>query len=296
MTDFALDGLPALSRSTVDRADASRDDVELLAKGWKEAALVVIDERGRARLVDDVLHLGRTSDLGEAPVDGAVFLGVQDDTAYWAVRGPGAEDWQDLRMCGALLSDTDAGLMTAAVGLLAWHDLSNFCARCGSPTEAVRAGWARRCTGCGHEEYPRTDPAVICLVHDGDSHVLLARQPVWPAERYSVLAGFVEVGESLEACVEREVGEEVGVAVRSVRYLGSQPWPFPRSLMVGFSALADRDAPLVLAEGEIEHAKWVHRDEVRAAFAAGGAIPGLGLPGASSIAHRMLAAWANVQL
>ncbi|MCP3798527.1 NAD(+) diphosphatase [Allokutzneria sp. A3M-2-11 16] len=296
MTDFALDGLPALSRSTVDRADALRDNAELLSKGWKEATLVVIDERGRTRLADDVLHLGSTGDLSDAPVEGAVFLGVQDETAYWAVRGPGAEDWQDLRMCGALLSDTDAGLMTAAVGLLAWHDLSNFCARCGSPTKAIRAGWARQCTGCAHEEYPRTDPAVICLVHDGDSHVLLARQPVWPAERYSVLAGFVEVGESLEACVEREVGEEVGVAVRAVRYLGSQPWPFPRSLMVGFSALADRDAPLVLAEGEIEHAKWVHRDEVRAAFAAGGAVPGLGLPGASSIAHKMLAAWANVVL
>ena len=126
-------------------------------------------------------------------------------------------------------------------------------------------------TGCarrsGHEDYPRTDPAVICLVHDGAERVLLARQPVWPEGRFSVLAGFVEAGESLEACVLREIHEEVGVPVREVSYLGSQAWPFPRSLMVGFQAVADADAPLRPAEGEIAEAMWVTRDELRAALA-----------------------------
>jgi NAD+ diphosphatase len=136
-------------------------------------------------------------------------------------------------------------------------------------------------------------------VHDGADRVLLARQPIWPPGRYSVLAGFVEAGESLEACVRREIHEEVGVTVRDVRYLGSQAWPFPRSLMVGFHALADVDQPLVPADGEIEDAIWVTRAELRAALARGdwagqpeeGGRPLL-LPGRVSIARSMLDSWA----
>ncbi len=124
--------------------------------------------------------------------------------------------------------------------------------------------------------------------------VLLARQPVWPPQRYSVLAGFVEVGESLEACVRREIEEEVGVLVDRVRYLGSQPWPFPRSLMLGFSAVADPSVPLRPADGEIEEARWVHRDTVRAALESEtGAVEGLLLPPGVSIAYRMLRGWAQ---
>jgi NAD+ diphosphatase len=122
---------------------------------------------------------------------------------------------------------------------------------------------------------------------------LLARQPVWPKQRYSVLAGFVEAGESLEDCVVREIGEEVGLAVRDVRYLGNQPWPFPRSLMVGFTAVADRDAPLLLSDGEIEEALWVPRARVVEVLAAGGHVPGFGLPGGVSIARHMVEAWAQ---
>jgi NAD+ diphosphatase len=135
-------------------------------------------------------------------------------------------------------------------------------------------------------------------VHDGADRVLLARQPVWPAGRFSVLAGFVEAGESLEACVLREIHEEVGVVVRDVRYLGSQAWPFPRSLMVGFHALADPEAPLVPADGEIAEAKWVTRAEVREALGRGdwGGEPSqtrpLLLPGSISIARSMLDSWA----
>ncbi len=127
--------------------------------------------------------------------------------------------------------------------MLNWHDSAGFSALDGAPSEPTMSGWSRISTSTGHEEFPRTDPAVICLVHDGGDRVLLARQPTWPARRFSILAGFVEAGESLETCVVREIKEEVGVDVRDVRYLGSQPWPFPRSVMIGFAAVGDPDAP-----------------------------------------------------
>src|SRR5690606_37591344 len=202
----------------------------------------------------------------------------------------------DLRRVGEHLDDADADLMVSAVALLNWHDKAAFSAVDGSATEPTMSGWSRISTETGHEEFPRTDPAVICLVHDGNDRVLLARQPMWPERRFSVLAGFVEAGESLESCVVREIREEVGVDVRDVRYLGSQPWPFPRSIMLGFAARADRDAPLTLAEGEIEAARWFTREEVRAAFARAyepraNGDGGLRLPGNSSIARLMLEAW-----
>jgi NAD+ diphosphatase len=210
-----------------------------------------------------------------------------------------AEQWLDLRSVGGLLGATDAGVFTTAMAVLNWHRVGRFCAKCGAPVNVARGGWLSRCTGCGREEYPRTDPAVICLVHDevgvNGEYVLLARQPSWPKQRFSVLAGFVEAGESLEDCVVREIAEEVGLHVHDVRYLGNQPWPFPRSLMIGFTAVADRSAPLTLADGEIEEAHWVSRDRVRAAVAAGGAVDGFGLPGGISIARAMVEAWAAAE-
>ena len=296
---FELDAAPLLSRSTVDRSESLRDSPERAAEFWSGGRVLLVDRKGRSPFVEPGRLEFRPAAEFEGRRDDAVMLGVHDGTGYWAVRVEDADDaederdgWWDLRAGGALLDDTDAGLFTTAVGLLSWHARARFCAVCGYQTTRLRAGWARRCTGCEREEYPRTDPAVICLVHDGADHVLLARQPVWPAERYSVLAGFVEVGESLEGCVRREVAEEVGVAVTDVRYLGSQPWPFPRSLMLGFAAVADRDAPVCPADGEIEEAHWVHRDDVRAALeSSGNAIAGLGLPPGISIAYRMLRGW-----
>ncbi|MCO1660746.1 NAD(+) diphosphatase [Pseudonocardia sp. S2-4] len=284
-----------------------RTDSTRQLAGWSSARLVVVDERGRTPVVRD----GDTATLttrpteGDSPPEGAVLLGEADGVAYWAVRGaadPAADDdpadWQDLRMVGAALDPLGAGLLTTAVAVLTWHEQSRFCARDGSPTRVGNAGWHRVCEAAGHEEYPRTDPAVICLVHDGGDRVLLARQPTWPPGRFSVLAGFVEAGESLEACVQREIQEEVGVAVRDVRYLGSQAWPFPRSLMVGFHALADPDQPLVPADGEIAEARWVTRAELRTALDVGdwagrpGDAQPLLLPGRVSIARSMLDAWA----
>jgi NAD+ diphosphatase len=321
---FRLAGLPTLSRSTVDRRETTRTDPARLAKLWAGGRVILLDQKLRTPVGAGATTLAtrpaaRIAD--ERPAD-ALLLGEHDGVGYWALRQPpdaprlregvaspdsawglwtGAasedgEEWHDLRTIGALLDDTSAGLYTTAVGLASWHARAGFCAKCGSPAERVNAGWATRCTGCGREEYPRTDPAVICLVHDdrgvNGSRVVLARQPIWPPERYSVLAGFVEAGESLEACVAREIAEEVGVAVSGIRYLGSQPWPFPRSIMVGFAAVAPADAPLHPADGEIAEARWVDRADLRAALDAGGEIEGLRLPGPTSIARLMLAGWA----
>ncbi len=320
--DFRLIGPPVLSRSAVDRDEPLRTDTARQIAGWPTAQLVVVDGEGRTPvewdatpdpgfLVGDAnswdiaagagARLKTCPTTGDAPPPGAVLLGEADGVAYWAVRGradlvagddPG--EWADLRMTGAVLDALGAGLFTTAVAALTWHDMAGFCARDGSPTRPANAGWHRRCEAHGHEEYPRTDPAVICLVHDGADRVLLARQPSWPQGRYSVLAGFVEGGESLEACVLREIFEEVGAHVRDIRYLGSQAWPFPRSLMVGFHAVGDPEVPLVLADGEIAEARWVTRTDLRRALGEGdwsGDAEVL-LPGKVSIARSMLESWA----
>ncbi|WP_277068322.1 NAD(+) diphosphatase [Saccharomonospora viridis] len=326
---FELDASPALSRSTADRQESLRADPERLRARWPSARVVRMDDRGRVPVSErdffddnrgaNAVPLSTVPALDVAPrlPEDAVFLGQWEGTDYWAVFDtPGAdartvrvdggwslpvevpvddgEAWVGLREHGAALDDTAAGLLTTAVALRNWHRRARHCAHCGGPTRLRQFGWATVCEQCGREEYPRTDPAVICLVHDdvgvNGEHVLLARQPVWPAGRYSVLAGFVEAGESLECCVEREIREEVGVEVRDIRYLGSQPWPFPRSIMLGFAARADRGAQLAPAEGEIEDARWVPRERVRAAFAERD--PDLLLPGPTSIAHVMLRSWA----
>jgi NAD+ diphosphatase len=319
VSPFELLGQPLLSRATVNRQEPLLDDPERQAKLWPDGRLLLVDGAGcvPVRAAGTELVYRRAGDLAETPPPEAVLIGEQDGIGYWALRhdregqadvpawrvwaAPAPTDeeqWLDLRSVGALLGATDAGVFTTAMAVLNWHRISNFCAKCGSPVTRARVGWASRCTGCGREEYPRTDPAVICLVHDeigvNGGHVLLARQPSWPRNRFSVLAGFVEAGESLEDCVVREIGEEVGLLVRDVRYLGNQPWPFPRSLMIGFTAVADRAAPLTLADGEIEEAHWISRAKVRDAIAAGGALDDFGLPGGISIARHMVEAWAAV--
>ncbi len=304
---------PPLARSTVRRDESLRLDPERLAAGWGDDLVVRVDEQGRTPVGFTDGSDGGTATLitrpatefGAALPRDAVLLGEHGERAYWALRvrsieagvaGDSSGVWMDLRACGAQLDATGAGLFSTAMAVLNWHDAARFCARCGAATEPEHAGWMRRCVVEGHEEYLRTDPAVICLVHDGTDRTLLARQPVWPPGRYSVLAGFVEAGESLEACVAREVAEEVGVTVREIRYLGSQPWPFPRSLMIGFSALADPEQPLLLADGEIEDAFWASRAQVRAAadrgdWAARTDDGALLLPPPVSIARAMLDAW-----
>ncbi|MET0234245.1 MAG: NAD(+) diphosphatase [Kibdelosporangium sp.] len=318
MEPFQLDSLPVLSRSTVEREEGLREDTRRQRELWQDGRVIVVDKYARTPIRSGGTVLAHRPATGDEPPADALLLGEEKGVGYWGllveaeaprevidwrawqeIGDNDGEQWLDLRGAGSFLDATSAGLFTTAVALTGWHARAKFCARCGSVVNRVKAGWATHCTGCGREEYPRTDPAVICLVHDREgvngSQVLLARQPIWPKGRYSVLAGFVEAGESLEACVAREIAEEVGVDVGDIRYLGSQPWPFPRSLMLGFAASADPAQPLKLADGEIEEAHWVPRAVVQEALAAeaDGTAHWLGLPGPTSIARRMLESWTS---
>ncbi|MDQ1482718.1 MAG: diphosphatase [Actinomycetota bacterium] len=194
--------------------------------------------------------------------------------------------WRTLREVGALLSDRDAGMFATMLGLANWHASHTHCPICGAMTTPAHAGWIRRCTQDGTEHFPRTDPAVIMAVTDASDRLLLARSPHWAPGRLSVLAGFVEPGESLEAAVAREVYEEVGVVVEQVRYLGNQPWPFPSSLMVGFSARA-LGPRLHLDQVEIVEAMWVTREELSEMVLA----KRFGIAPTVSIARRMIEHW-----
>jgi NAD+ diphosphatase len=228
-----------------------------------------------------------------------VFLGLAGDVAHFALELSHLEDpspalaetagaaFADLRSVGPVLSQGEGALLAYARGLIHWHSRHRFCGVCGAPTRSEEAGHLRRCTNpaCGAGHFPRTDPAVIMLVHDGE-RVLLGRQAQWPPGMHSVLAGFVEPGESLEEAVAREVFEETGIAVDEVRYRSSQPWPFPSSIMLGFTARA-LSTEIKLSPDEIESAAWYSRDDLRrspedATFR---------LPRRDSIARRLLEDW-----
>jgi NAD+ diphosphatase len=275
--------LPALSRATIDRDAALREDDAGLEKAWESGEVLVIDDQGRALVEGTDLVLVRPE---EAPEGDRFYLG---GGRYFAVRGPLPRKLgtvaRNLRDVGHLLGDRDAGLMVHAVGLANWHATHTHCPRCGAPTRSVKGGAVRVCDADGTEHFPRTDPAMIVLVHDGADRCLLGRQPIWPAGRYSTLAGFVEPGESAEQAVVREVLEETGVVVRDVAYSSSQPWPFPASLMLGFTARADGDAEPVATDGELEDARWFHRDELRDGSAM--------LPTPVSIAYKLITEWVS---
>jgi NAD+ diphosphatase len=219
------------------------------------------------------------------------------------VRGeppPGSGDGRlSLRQAAAILSREDGGLAAYAAALLNWHRRHHYCSACGRPSELVEGGLTRLCPHCGAEHHPRTDPVVIMLVTDGD-RLLLGRQAAWPSGRYSALAGFVEPGEALEEAVAREVREEAGVIVGDVTYVSSQPWPFPASLMLGFSA-AYASGEAHISDDELQDVRWFSRAEIAAAAAAADSddwsapgTPGGGplrLPPSLAIARRLIDGW-----
>ena len=279
----ALPGLGplALARGTLDRASERRTDPEWLARTWADPdSRVLVVDHGRA-LVRFTPEPGLVLvPPSQAPDGPHYFLGVDGDgRAYFSVRapltgeaaapGPDGARPADLRQSGALLGDRDSGLLTHAVALDNWHATHTHCPRCGALTEVVPGGHARICPVDGSEHFPRTDPAVITLVTDATDRALLARNASWPEHRVSILAGFVEPGESAEQAVAREVAEETGIVVGDIRYLASQPWPMPRSLMLGFWARAAGSQPIHVDEEEIAEAHWFSRDGLRAAMAAG---------------------------
>lgn len=301
---FRLRNVPLLSRVGADRSDSLRTDIDAAVAGWADAALIRVDSRNQVLACGGRVVLGAAAALGDRPPPDAVFLGrIADGRHVWAVRAvldavEGA-DVLDLRRGGSSFDDVSAQLVASAVALFNWHDHARFSPVDGSPTVPVKAGWARLNPLGGHEEFPRIDPAIICLVHDGGDRCVLARQTVWPERLFSLIAGFVEAGESFETCVMREVAEEIGLDVRDVEYLGSQPWPFPRSLMVGFHAIGDPDQEFVFSDGEIAQAEWFTRAEVREALAHGDwssdSRSRLLLPGSISIAREIIESWAALQ-
>jgi NAD+ diphosphatase len=189
-----------------------------------------------------------------------------------------------------LLSPPDLAIYGGARSLVDWHARHRFCARCGGTTKPVKGGWQRHCDNCGADHFPRTDPVTIMLVEHED-RLLLGRQPRFPPKMYSALAGFVEPGETIEEAVAREIHEEAGVRVRDVRYIASQPWPFPSQLMIGCTSVAD-DPELTIDRTELEDARWFTRAELEAARAAGEhGTDLLYFPRPFAIAHHLVAWW-----
>jgi NAD+ diphosphatase len=297
-------GRLALARGAVDRTAELRLDELALSAAWSspDTRVLVVSE-GRAVVLDepDPVDPGVTRPRlvtlrsFEAP-EGDRYLRGRDERGdtFFAVPAdtlPGRLDGDaraaSLREVGVHLSDRDAGLLTHAVALEHWHRSHRYCSRCGSPTEVAAAGHIRRCANCGTEHYPRTDPAVIMAVTDPEGRLLLGRGSAWDARRFSVLAGFVEPGESLEQAVAREVAEEAGLTVSSVTYLGSQPWPFPCSLMLGFTATVD-DPERMRADGEeVLEVRWFSREELAEAAGSGQIL----LSGQISIARALIEHW-----
>ena len=257
----------AFASAPLDRADALRDDAEALARLWPDAKVLVLDADGTA-LADDAgqpfVSSGRA--LGGGP-GAAIFLGMQQQQAWFVAEAATvmlqAPQRLDLRRAAVEWPAEIAGIFCYARGMSYWHSRNRFCGVCGAAVAFARGGFVGRCGQCGTEHYPRVDPAVIVAV-ENNGRLLLGRQATWAPRRWSVLAGFVEPGETFEQTVAREVFEETRVRVIQSHYLGTQPWPFPGALMVGFQASAHDDVPTV--DGELEAARWFDVEEIGAAM------------------------------
>lgn len=294
---------PALARAGIDRAAEERDEVGLLDRLRADATTRVVAVHGDRGLVEasgtrlrlvapaDVRSGAEWALLGRDDAGAAFLLAVVAGDAEPPVAAPSTGSaWAALRAAGGELAPVEAGLLVEAVSLGRWLLDAPFCSACGARTTLRAAGWARHCPHCGREHFPRTDPAVIVAVQSADGErLLLGKNALW-AERnmYSTFAGFVEAGESLEQTIVREVREEAGITVAATRYRGSQAWPYPRSLMLGFSATAPADA-VPQADGiEIVDVRWFDRAEITAALTGDADFR---LPGTASIARRLVVDW-----
>lgn len=300
----------------LDRAAALRASPEALQDLWARAHILPV-WRGKPMLGPDetlvsvradhpalsgldpakTLFLGLVADQPWFAADVSAFQPVEVDAAASAGFLDTSEQnhpdfapdqrFVELRACMTRLSALEAELAATARALFLWHDSHGFCARCGAASAVSKGGWQRDCPACGRTHFPRTDPVVIMRITHGN-RVLVGRSPGWPAGMYSLLAGFVEPGETLEAAVRREVIEEAGVVVGAVRYLSSQPWPFPASLMIGMEGEATR-ATITIDPVEIEDARWVTREDMAAAMS--GRIEGLSPARKGSIARHLIERW-----
>jgi NAD+ diphosphatase len=308
----------------LDRAAHLRDDAGALAAAWADPGASVLliwqgkplsQRSGRGASPDQLVMIAADHPLADTHRENAIFLGMAPtgvpqfacDISHWQPDAldqtmlasfadaseqqhpglPAGHVFTELRRMMAFLTPLEAELAATANAVLSWHKSHQFCARCGQPSQVAQAGWQRNCAACNTSHFPRTDPVVIMLITHGDS-VLMGRSPGWPQGMYSLLAGFVEPGETLEAAVRREVLEEAGVKVGSVTYLSSQPWPFPMSLMFGCAGDAlGRD--LTIDQTEIEDALWVSRADMMTVFS--GEHPDIKPARKGAIAHFLLQNW-----
>ena len=279
-----------LAVAEVDRAAHLRSDEAYLKSAWASASvLLFMDEKFVSN--SNQINFTTGSALGEYQSQTDYFLGVKDKENYFVRHLESDEntnlELKTLREIGAFLSPRDIGLAVHAQGLANWHKKHPRCSQCGAATTVVLGGSVRRCLIDESEHYPRTDGAIIVLIKDDQDRVLLGRQKVWPKQRFSTFAGFVEPGESFEHCVVREVKEEAGVELSQINYLGSQPWPFPASLMIAFEAVTNTP-DIAKADGdEIEEIRWFSRDDMKAAILDKSLI----LPLEISVARQMINAW-----
>jgi NAD+ diphosphatase len=289
-----------LAHTALDRDYLSREQPGLFSGLWKSGrALVLV-------MHDDKVLMNNSSELKLLPVDlvpqssalaylgkdletgVAIVLARLDDTESFELE-PRPENWHGLRRSGIGLSPSDAAVFAQGLALSNWHATHQYCPRCGTRTFVERAGWVRRCESDNLELFPRTDPAIIVSVIDDEDRILLGSQGVWEENRFSILAGFVEPGESLEAAVVREMQEEAGILVANPKYLGSQAWPFPYSLMLGYTARYVGGT--VTPDGEeIVKLRWFTRDELKAEANS------LLLPGRLSIARAIIEHWLGEEL
>ena len=297
--------LPPLARWELDRDYLSRSRPELFDELWStESTRVLVLHQGKALVrkglsspelsllpVEKVpaanlrVYLGKTTiETALEPKGSAIVLAVVNDNSAMSIEADPTL-WQSLRTLGSELSDRDAGLFTQSLAVANWHEINQHCPKCGTPTVIEQGGWVRRCFKDNNEIFPRTDPAIIVAITDQEDRILLGSQGTWEQNRWSILAGFVEAGESLEAAVVREMKEECGLEVFDVEYLYSQSWPFPQSLMLGFRAKADSSIEFLPDGEEIVKLRWFSRAEIAAEAKL------LLLPSDSTISRALIELW-----
>jgi NAD+ diphosphatase len=290
-----------LASEAVDRSGELRTKPDELAKLWKSARILHFAS-GKFRVKPNYeLDFQSAEQIAQLRKDAKfavgeeLFLGIDNGISYFAWCSDAMdfesfetlENYQTLRTLGDFLTQLEMGLAIHSQAIANWHHTHQFCARCGAPTLSANGGSLRKCSTDGTEHYPRTDGAVIVLVKDDKDRVLLGRQKIWPEKRFSCFAGFVEPGETFEQTVLREVFEESGIKADEITYLGSQPWPFPASIMISFSAIATNPAAAKADGEEIEEIIWLTREEMCAAIAN----QSLTLPPGMSVARKMIEFW-----
>ena len=286
-----------IQRPSLDRAAELREEPDVLDRLRADPATrVIVVREGRVRVVDSALLRVPPTAVVEATwallgrdEDGTVLLLAAAPPETDALDAAPDEIWLGLRDLGGRIDGRESELLIGAIALAGWLRDAPFCPTCGGGTELRQGGWSRRCLVCGRDHFPRTDPAVIVAVESRDGErLLLGANANWGGRMYSCFAGFTEAGESLEATVHREIEEESGVRLSALRYISSQAWPFPRSLMVGFRAVVDDEAAALADGEEIIDVRWFSRAEIGSALAGNGPV---GLPGPASIARALIVDW-----